>query len=481
MAKETKINVYNSILVDGSDGIKRYLPIATIKHIIDYNKELIEFKYTKEWLEHKDSYPITPLLPLSTKKYIEDAYHENFSIFRDYDEDSWVEYLLMAKKGISIKRAININYLLSIDDYLGIGDLRFRKYRSSDDVNYASYSPLSFQDPEDFVNKVVYASKEILFNDTLLTEKEKKGFLSELISCTCNLGGTSAKDYTIDPNNELWIKKFSYFTTEGENVALQLAKSTGLNVPSFCMYRYKNDYFLNTNCLRFELLALKYVCILYTKRFDRDGEKKIPFATANSLLGNEYKVASRPKHSYLELAQFITKYGDISDLEELWKRMVFNICIGNRDDSLYKHGFLYKDGKWRLSPLYGVKFSTDCISKNKGLGLNIDDTHSELDLDLDVGLALELALKVIKHFRVPEAKAKFYIKRLLYAICYYEPKLIGVSVIEKDKIVKYAQYANKIKITNSDVKVIKGEIPANNLSAKGNPNRSSNGRFKKKD
>ncbi|MFI3291843.1 MAG: hypothetical protein R3Y46_08200 [Opitutales bacterium] len=98
MAKETKINVYNSTLVDDSGGNKRYLTVATIKYIIDDNKEVIEFKYTKEWLAHKECYPITPLLPLSNKKYIEDAYHENFSIFRDYNKNSWVEFLLKTQE-----------------------------------------------------------------------------------------------------------------------------------------------------------------------------------------------------------------------------------------------------------------------------------------------------------------------------------------------------------------------------------------------
>jgi serine/threonine-protein kinase HipA len=48
--------------------------------------------------------------------------------------------------------------------------------------------------------------------------------------------------------------------------------------------------------------------------------------------------------SYLELAQFLRSKGDgahaDADLEQLFRRVAFNVAIGNRDDHLRNHGFI---------------------------------------------------------------------------------------------------------------------------------------------
>jgi serine/threonine-protein kinase HipA len=56
--------------------------------------------------------------------------------------------------------------------------------------------------------------------------------------------------------------------------------------------------------------------------------------------------------SYLELMEFISRHGAAveKDLEELWRRIVFSICVKNTDDHLRNHGFLLteKDGCFHL-------------------------------------------------------------------------------------------------------------------------------------
>jgi serine/threonine-protein kinase HipA len=60
--------------------------------------------------------------------------------------------------------------------------------------------------------------------------------------------------------------------------------------------------------------------------------------------------------SYLELAEFIIKNGAKvdEDLEELWLRIVLNVCITNTDDHLRNHGSLLTNEGWRISPVYDV-------------------------------------------------------------------------------------------------------------------------------
>jgi len=60
--------------------------------------------------------------------------------------------------------------------------------------------------------------------------------------------------------------------------------------------------------------------------------------------------------SYLDLVEFISKSGANvgRDLEELWRRIVFYICVTNTDDHLRNHGFLLTKAGWVLSPAYDV-------------------------------------------------------------------------------------------------------------------------------
>jgi serine/threonine-protein kinase HipA len=55
------------------------------------------------------------------------------------------------------------------------------------------------------------------------------------------------------------------------------------------------------------------------------------------------------------------------DLEELWRRIVFSICVSNTDDHLRNHGFLLREKGWQLSPAYDI----NPTETGTGLKLNI--------------------------------------------------------------------------------------------------------------
>ncbi len=103
-----------------------------------------------------------------------------------------------------------------------------------------------------------------------------------------------------------------------------------------------------------------------TKRFDRAAAReRIHFASAMTLLGYTDGASFQDGVSYLALAEFIIKHGarvDL-DLEELWRRIVFNICVSNTDDHLRNHGFLLTKKGWILSPAYDM----NPVEKRNGL------------------------------------------------------------------------------------------------------------------
>lgn len=58
--------------------------------------------------------------------------------------------------------------------------------------------------------------------------------------------------------------------------------------------------------------------------------------------------------SYLEMAEFISTYGVAEQIKadlELFRRVVFNIATGNRDDHLRNHGFIRSPAGCDLTPL----------------------------------------------------------------------------------------------------------------------------------
>ena len=96
----------------------------------------------------------------------------------------------------------------------------------------------------------------------------------------------------------------------------------------------------------------------------------------------------REQHSYIEIANAIINNGanPEKDLEELWRRMVFNIAISNIDDHLRNHGFLLKGKKgWELSPAYDMNPVPRIIRPNfHELSINMISTEGLMDTAFSV-------------------------------------------------------------------------------------------------
>jgi serine/threonine-protein kinase HipA len=163
-----------------------------------------------------------------------------------------------------------------------------------------------------------------------------------------------------------------------------------------------------------------------TKRFDRQGESRIHFASAMTLLGRKDGDDTETGASYLELAEFIMRSGSRpdADLRELWKRIVFFIAVSNTDDHLRNHGFLLDAKGWRLSPAYDINPSPD----SAGLSLAID----EHDNSLDFGFALSVA----PYFRLskPEALSIMEAIRGVASTWRERAKALGIRRPEIDRM-----------------------------------------------
>lgn len=121
------------------------------------------------------------------------------------------------------------------------------------------------------------------------------------------------------------------------------------------------------------------------KRFDRQGKKRVHFASAMTLLGKTDGASAMDGSSYLELASIIKSGGGRpkEDLIELWKRIVFNMAVSNTDDHLCNHAFILKKEGWVLSPLYDV----DPVPYGDELSLNVDEYDNRISIPLAVETA----------------------------------------------------------------------------------------------
>ncbi len=380
--QEKKIWVY----ADWSD-LKacKLLGILTAQHV--RGKEIFSFEYEKEWLQNDHSLFLDPNLNFyQGKQYLQES-ENNFGVFLDSSPDRWGRLLMRRRESIVAKQEnrsekiyFESDYLLGVYDGHRMGGLRFKIDPSGEFLNdnREMASP-----PWTSLRELEYASLQ-LENDDAVNDPQYLKWLSMLVNPGSSLGGARPKASVIDEKQHLWIAKFpSVQDTKDvgawEMVVHALAIECGIHVPEAKLIRFSGKHHT-----------------YLSKRFDRtEMGHRIHYASAMTLLGYSDGADNNEGVSYLEMAEFIIQRGSnvTQELEQLWRRILFNILISNTDDHLRNHGFLLTKSGWQLSPAYDMnpnEFGT-------GLKLNINDSSNELDISL--------ALEVAKYFKLSEANS----------------------------------------------------------------------------
>ncbi|MFT6865812.1 MAG: serine/threonine-protein kinase HipA [Cyclobacteriaceae bacterium] len=143
-----------------------------------------------------------------------------------------------------------------------------------------------------------------------------------LINPGSSLGGAIPKASVLDRSNHLWIAKFPSKADEGDIgawkiVTYELSIASGINMAECQARKFSSEYHT-----------------FLTTRFDRTNDgKRIHFTSAMTQLGYTDGADAAAGVSYLELVEFITSNGANvkEDLHELWRRIVFSICVSNTD------------------------------------------------------------------------------------------------------------------------------------------------------
>lgn len=353
------------------DWLKEEELIGTLFYESLRGSDSYAFEYDKGWLErHADVFLSDDLNTYPGMQYTQPG-KDIFGCFSDALPDRWGRTLLNRREQIAaeeekrpIRRLSSFDYLLGIDDYSRMGGFRFKETMNGEYINVAV--PLRVPPLTD-LRELIAASTEVEISEEKNLLPEKK-WLQQLIQPGSSLGGARPKASVIDTDHILYVAKFpsrkdDYDMGLWEHFSHLLAKNAGINAANTSVVSTGNKYHT-----------------LLSQRFDRTkGGRRTHFASAMTLLGLTDGDNANSGHGYLDIVDFILQHcTDVeANLQELYRRVAFNICIGNADDHFRNHGFLLCEKGWTLSPAYDMN-----PTLNTTQSLLINETTNESSLQV---------------------------------------------------------------------------------------------------
>ena len=336
--------------------------VGTLAH----DRGQIRFHYERVWLRDARAFALDPDLSLDEAPFFPKPELGNFGIFLDSSPDRWGQTLMKRREALQAKdekrtpRTLYAwDFLIGVQDFTRQGALRFRLAGTEEFLgnNKMAAPPITTLRE---LEAVAYQLSSRRIDDLDALRK----WLSVLVAPGASLGGARPKANFTEADGSLWIGKFPARDDDRdvgawELVAHSLALKAGVDVPAAKAVRLNNEF--HTFCVQ---------------RFDRANGTRRFYASAMTLLRKEQSEGT----SYLELAQFLRGKGDgahaDADLEQLFRRVAFNVAIGNRDDHLRNHGFVLGATGWRLAPAFDVNPNIDKAEHV----LNIDDADNRPSL-----------------------------------------------------------------------------------------------------
>lgn len=318
------------------------------------------FEYTAEWLEN--GFSISPFyLPLKSGVFTarSEPFDGLFGVFDDSLPDGWGRLLTdrwLASKGWH-PSAFNVIDRLSLVGRQGMGALY--------------YLPEQERVEEKASHQLDFYAREA----ARLLQADESASLEELFDKGGTSGGARPKVLlTIDGID--WLIKFRAGIDPRNVGELEyqhslLAKKCGIQMPPTRLFEGK--YF-------------------GVHRFDRQAGKRTHVQSAAGLLYASYRLPSLDYTELLKATIALTK--DHQEVQKMFRQMVFNVLIGNKDDHAKNFAFIYQNHAWKLSPAYDLLPSA---------GFNNNHTTT---INGNGKPDLNDCLEVAKHISLPTKAAK---------------------------------------------------------------------------
>ncbi|MFA4262053.1 type II toxin-antitoxin system HipA family toxin [Xanthomonas perforans] len=294
------------------------------------------FVYNPSYLDRRDAVPLEPYeLPLKPQRATTVKLKGIFGALRDASPDAWGRRIIEKHTGRS--DLTEVDFLLNSPEDRA-GALSFGRNRN----------PPS---PVHKFNQIVRLDELLAAAESFMRDDGKaKAVMSaqmfDLLQPGTSMGGARPKN-VVEDSEGLWLAKFpdpedKWNNARVEGAMLTLAKACDLHVARH----------------RIETVAGKDV--LLVQRFDRektgDGYIRHRMVSGLTALGAEDSHGDRGKWSYMRLADELRRRSarPAKDLEELYRRMVFNALISNIDDHPRNHALIAPTKDWELSLAYDL-------------------------------------------------------------------------------------------------------------------------------
>ncbi|MBA3396511.1 MAG: type II toxin-antitoxin system HipA family toxin [Deltaproteobacteria bacterium] len=399
--------------------------VGMLQAIATRGKAVSSFEYDAEWLQSAPVAPLDPRLPLVRGRQFAGDRRESFGVFLDSSPDRWGRVLMQRREAQLAREAkrperrlTELDYMLGVFDGHRLGGLRFRLSDGpflDDNAELASPPWASLRELEQASLALEQTGAEL--------DARYGAWLRMLIAPGRSLGGARPKASVLDPKGHLWLAKFPSLGDDHdvggwEGVVQALARRAGIATADARLQKFGSPHHT-----------------FLARRFDRTStRRRIHFASAMTLLDRR---DGEDGACYLDLANVLHQQGanTARDLEQLWRRIAFFVCVSNVDDHLRNHGFLLEPDGWTLAPAYDM----NPVPHGAGLFLNISETDNAQDL--------ELVRDVATHFRVKPQRANEIITQILDVTREWrgEAKRAKLSRSEQDRMAPAFRLADASK------------------------------------
>ncbi len=354
------------------------VPAGLLKIARRGNVESGEFAYGRRYLQSAGAFALNPdVLPLRDAPFVipERRVRDGGALplsFRDALPDTWGRKVLELQAG----RTLSDIEALPLTNADRVGAMVF-----------GESLPLAADEPpaELFDLETLADAARRVDNDLAI-----KPALRKLLQGG-SLGGARPKA-TLIVEGYRWLAKFpargdDFPVGIVEAATLRLAQACGIDVPAF------------------QLRPLHLGEALLVQRFDREGplqdERRLHYLSASALLDAPYESSAG---SYVELARALRRlsWRPEHDLQQLFRRLVFNLFADNSDDHVKNHGVLCRaDGRWCLAPAF------DLVMQMTNIGYQqLAILPGRLDAHLD------LAREAAPQFGLPPQRAAALIEEI---------------------------------------------------------------------
>ena len=360
------------------------------------------FEYSPAWRD--SAVEIAPLyMPLSDKKYSfptlnTETYRGLPAVFADALPDDFGNAVIntwLARQGRDVSSFTAVERLLYVGNR-GMGALEFMpalKHDLSIDDNLA-------------LDSLVAMAQQVLdqranLQQTIGNDDEA---MQAILQVGTSAGGARAKAVVAVNSDRTQIRSgqvdaprgFEHYLLKFDGVEEHKTDSETFGDPQgfgrmeYAYYLMAKDAGLNISDS--ELLIDSQRAHFMTKRFDREGNRKLHYASLCAMDHTDYKQPG--SYSYEQLLAVARQLKlPRSDAIEIFRRMVFNVITRNHDDHSKNFGFILREigADWRLSPAFDIAYSYKKNSpwvNSHQLSLNGKRDHFNRDDLLQVSLLI---------------------------------------------------------------------------------------------